>query len=50
MKVSANFRNKAIKAVEKIARNEVEKYAWGWPPVCAGIYHQPKRPSQQSKK
>lgn len=50
MKGTENFRNKTLRAVERIARNEVEKHAFGWPPVCAGIYHQPKRPVQQKEK
>ena len=35
---------KVLAAVEKITRNEVERNKFGWPPVCMGIYHQPKRP------
>lgn len=49
MKGTENLKNKAIGMVEKIARREVEKNASGWP-ECAGIFHQPKRPSQQNKK
>lgn len=33
-----------LKAVEKVTRQEVKKNAFGWPPLCTGIYHQPKRP------
>ena len=35
---------KTLRVVERIARNEVEKARCGWPPICSGIGHQPKRP------
>lgn len=38
---------KALRVVERIARNEVEKVRCGWPPVCSGILHQLKRPKQK---
>ena len=38
---------KAVKVVERIARNEVEKVRRGWPPICSGILHQPKRPKRK---
>lgn len=50
MKGTGKLKSKALGAVEKIARREVEKNAFGWPPECMGIFHQPKRPSQQNKK
>lgn len=50
MKAKKNFRSKVLRTVEKIARQEVEKHAFGWPPECAGIYHQPKRPDLQKRK
>lgn len=50
MKTKKNLRSKALSAVEKIARNEIKRHAFGWPPECAGIYHQPKRPVQQKRK
>ena len=45
MKLSRNV----LKAVERITRNEVEKSYYPWPPLCAGIMHQPKRPVRQKK-
>ena len=36
-----------LKAVERIARNEVERDIWGDPPICLGIGHQPKRPKRK---
>lgn len=48
MKTKKNLRSNALSAVEKIARNEI-RHAFGWPPECAGIYHQPKRPTQQKR-
>lgn len=50
MKGTRNLKNKALGTIEKIARREVEKNASRWPPDCMGIFHQPKRPSQQRKK
>lgn len=44
MKKRAKVGNKVLRAVEKLARNEVEKICYDWPPVCMGIFHQPKRP------
>lgn len=38
------FADKALKAVERIARNEVEKIMAGKTTGCATIWHQPKRP------
>lgn len=31
----------------KIARIEAVKTNSGWPPACAGILHQPKRPAKK---
>lgn len=44
MKKKGNVNDAILKAVEKIARNEVEKNYFDWPPICAGFFHQPKRP------
>lgn len=49
MKGTGKFKNKALRTVEKIARSEVEKNAFGWP-ECMGIFHQPKRPIRQNRK
>lgn len=38
---------KALKVVERITRNEAEKVSCGWPPICLGISHQPKRPKRK---
>lgn len=38
---------KALKVVEKIVRNEAEKVWDGYPPICFGIGHQPKRPKRK---
>lgn len=35
-----------LKAVERLTRDT----AFRWPPVCSGIYHQPKRPVDKKKK
>lgn len=47
MKRNEKIGVKALRAVERIARNEVEKMKFEWPPLCAGIGHQPKRPKMK---
>lgn len=47
MKSKEKLSIKALRVVEKITRNEVEKVRYGWPPLCMGISHQPKRPKRQ---
>lgn len=47
MKKSEKITNSVLKAVERIARNEVEKTALGTTAECSAIYHQPKRPKQK---
>ncbi|MCM1223409.1 MAG: cyclic lactone autoinducer peptide [Lachnospiraceae bacterium] len=44
MRNAEKFTDKALKAVERIARNEVEKIVFGKTTGCATIWHQPKRP------
>lgn len=47
MKSKEKINVKALRVVEKIIRNEVEKVRCGWPPICMGISHQPKRPKRK---
>lgn len=47
MKKSGKIADKALKVVERIARNEVEKSMLGRTAECAAIYHQPKRPKKK---
>ena len=49
MKKTEKINNVILKAVERIARNEVEKNCYNWPPDCAGFFHQPKRPKNVKK-
>lgn len=49
MKKAEKISGKVLKAVEKIARNEVEKSLRGGASACAAIYHQPKRPKGNLK-
>lgn len=44
-----NLNQYLLEAVEKIARIEVKKTIYGWPPDCAGIFHQPKRPKKKQQ-
>lgn len=50
MKKTEKINDTILKAVERIARNEVEKNFYEWPPDCAGIFHQPKRPKNVKQK
>lgn len=36
---------KILQVTEKIVRVSMEKESQGWPPICATILHQPKRPT-----
>ncbi len=47
MKKNEETGKRALKVVEKILRNEVEKVKYGDPPICLGIIHQPKRPKRK---
>lgn len=47
MKENKKIKKMALKVVEKIVRNEVEKDKYGDPPICFGIIHQPKRPKRK---
>lgn len=47
MKKNKKIKKMALKVVERIVRNEVEKDKWGDPPICWGITHQPKRPKRK---
>ncbi len=47
MKRNEKLRVKALRFVERITRNEAEKVSCGWPPICFGISHQPKRPKRK---
>jgi hypothetical protein len=47
VKENKKIKKMALKMVERIVRNEVEKDGWGDPPVCSGIIHQPKRPKRK---
>jgi len=36
----------ALRVVERVTRKTVNE----WPPLCTGIYHQPKRPVDKERK
>ena len=44
MKNVGKLADAALKVVERVARNEVEKNVIGGVPKCSAIYHQLKRP------
>ncbi len=50
MKKQKKIANMVLRVIEKIAQNEVEKVCYDWPPVCMGIFHQPKRPKNVKTK
>ena len=41
-----NWKRTVLVMIEKVTRQEVEKNASKWPPLCNGIYHRPKRPGR----
>ncbi len=41
---------KVLEIVERAIRNEAVQGIDGFPPPCAGIWHQPKRPAKHKKK
>lgn len=47
---NSSLKKGLLKTVEKVTRAEVEKNLFGWPPLCTGIYHQPKRPLNPYRK
>lgn len=49
MKKKDKINDTVLKIMERIARNEVEKNCYDWPPVCAGFFHQPKRPKNEKR-
>ena len=44
-----NVNKKVLKVVERLMRNEAVQSAGKFPPPCLGIFHQPKRPTNQKK-
>lgn len=46
MKENRKIKKTALKVVERMVRNEVERGVIG-PPYCIGIGHQPKRPKRK---
>lgn len=43
----ANERKPVLKALAKVAETEANMKHAGWPPICAGIIYQPKRPQKK---
>ena len=50
MKKTEKINDTVLKAVEKIARHEVEKNYFDWPPDCMGFFHQPKKTKECEKR
>lgn len=40
-----DMEREVLKLVEAVARKNATNTVWGWPPHCALVLHQPKRPS-----
>jgi len=45
-----NVNKGVLKVIERLMRNEAVQSAGKFPPICLGIFHQPKRPVSQKKK
>lgn len=39
--------SQVLELAGKLAKREAIRAKSGWPPICAGILHQPKRPSKK---
>lgn len=39
-----------LKVMERVVRHEIEQKNIPWPPICFGIFHQPKRPMKAKEK
>lgn len=39
--------NRLLNLAGKLAKAEAARAKSGWPPACAGILHQPKRPTKK---
>jgi cyclic lactone autoinducer peptide len=46
MKKTEKVTNKVLKAIERVARNEVEKTILSSTAECSALFHQPKRPKK----
>ena len=40
--------NRLLNLAGKLAKAEAARAKSGWPPACAGILHQPKRPTKSN--
>lgn len=47
MKKTEKVTNKVLKAIERVARNEVEKTILSSTAECSALFHQPKRPKKR---
>ena len=45
-----NVNKKVLKFVERLMRDEAVQSAGKFPPICLGIFHQPKRPVSPKKR
>ena len=45
-----NVNKGVLKVMERLMRNEAVQSAGKFPPICLGIFHQPKRPVSPKKR
>ena len=50
MKEKGSVKKALLKVLALMAEDEMEVNIYSWPPICAGILHQPERPNNVSVK
>ncbi len=49
MKEKRSVKKALLQALALMAEEEMEVSIYSWPPICAGILHQPERPVDSKK-
>lgn len=47
MKEKGSVKKALLKVLALMAEDEMEVNIYSWPPICAGILHQPERPNNR---
>ena len=49
MKEKGSVKKTLLQVLALMAEDEMEVNIYSWPPICAGILHQPERPKRDVK-
>ncbi len=44
-----SIKKAALKTLAKVVKQENDSSVYEWPPICIGIFHQPRRPIKLRK-